>query len=85
MRVGVKEWLMLSPLFMPLALFATAALLLTILKAARLRDLEAEIRRRVQQEEMMHQRTMKELETELERTKEWKSLNLRVLDLQKKQ
>jgi hypothetical protein len=58
---------MFSPLFLPLALLAALTLVLTIAKAARLRDLEAEIQRRLQQEEIEHARKMEELEAELER------------------
>ena len=67
---------MFSPLFVPLALLAAVTLVLTIAKAARLGDLEAEIQRRLHQEEIEHARKMEELEAALERTRHGKSLNL---------
>lgn len=71
---------MFSPLFVPLALMAAVTLVLTIAKAARLGDLEAEIQRRLHQEEIEHARKMEELEAELERTRHRKSLNLGARD-----
>lgn len=73
---------MSSPLIVPLALFAAVTLVLTIHKAAKIRDLEAEIQRRLRQEEIEHQRKMKELEAALERTKQRKSLRLGARDPQ---
>ena len=61
---------MSSPLIVPLALFAALAFVLTIHKAARIQNIEAEIRRRLHQEEKEHGRKMRELEVELERTEQ---------------
>ena len=72
-----------SSLPIPLLLFAAVALILTLLKAARIRDIEEEIRRRLHQEETNHRRKMAELEAELERAKQGKSSSLRALDPQK--
>ena len=76
---------MSSPLIVPLALFAALAFVLTIHKAARIRDIEAEIRRRVHQEEKEHGRKMKELEVELERAEQKRLSSLGALDPQKEQ
>ena len=76
---------MSSPLIVPLALFAGGIFVLTIHKAARIRDIAAEIRRRVHQEEKEHGRKMRELEVELERTEQERLSNLAVLDPQKEQ
>jgi hypothetical protein len=76
---------MSSPLFIPLALFAAATLVLTVRKAARVRDIEEEIRRRLHNEETNHRCKMAELEAELERAKQGKSSSLRALDPQKEQ
>ena len=76
---------MSSPLIVPLVLFAVLTFVLTIHKAARIRDIEAEIRRRVRQEEKEHGRKMRELEVELERTEQERLSNLGALDPQKEQ
>jgi hypothetical protein len=74
---------MFSPLFVPLALLAAVTLVLTIAKAARLGDLEAEIQRRLHQEEIEHACKVEELETELERTRHGKPLTLGARDPQR--
>ena len=61
---------MSSPLIIPLAIFAALILVLTIRKAVRLRAIEAEVQRRLCQEEAEHGCRMRELEVELERTKQ---------------
>ena len=76
---------MSSPLIVPLALFAAVTFVLTIHKAARIRDIAAEIRRRVHQEEKEHGRKMKELEVELERAEQKRLSSLGALDPQKEQ
>jgi len=76
---------MSSPLIVPLALFAGGIFVLTIHKAARIRDIEAEIRRRLCQEETEHGRKMRELEVERERTKQARLSNLGMLDPQNEQ
>ena len=76
---------MSSPLIVPLALVAGGIFVLTILKAARIRDIEAEIRRRVYQEEKEHGRKMRELEADLQRIKQRDSSSLGALDPQNEQ
>ena len=76
---------MSSPLIVPLALFAAVTFVLTIHKAARIRDIEAEIRRRLHEEEREHRRKMGELEVELERTKQDRSKSLGAMDPQSAQ
>jgi hypothetical protein len=76
---------MSSPLIVPLALFAAVILLLTLIKATRIRNIEAEIRRRLHQEEKEHWRKMGELEVELGRTKQERLSNMGVLDPQNEQ
>ena len=76
---------MSSPLIVPLALSAAVTFVLTIHKAARIRDIEAEIRRRVHQEEKKHGRKMRELEVELERTEQKRLSSLGALDPQNEQ
>ena len=71
-----------SPLIVPLALFAVVTFVLTILKAARIREIEAEIRRRLHQEGTEHQRMMNRLEADLRRTKRRESSGLGALDPQ---
>jgi DNA-directed RNA polymerase specialized sigma subunit len=80
--VGAERQIMSSPLVVPLALFAALTLILTIYKAAKIRDIEVEIRRRMHQEEKEHRRNMQELEVELERTEQARSISLGAIDLQ---
>ena len=74
-----------SSLPIPLLLLAAVALILAILKAARIRDLEEGIRWRLHQEETKHRCKMAELETELERTKQRESSSPLALDHQNEQ
>jgi len=70
---------MSSPLIVPLALFAAVTFVLTILKAARIRNIEAEIRRRLHHEETEHKHMMNRLEADLQRIKQRKSSSLGTL------
>jgi hypothetical protein len=76
--------MMPSSLPIPLLLFAAVALIFTLLKAARLRDVEEEIRRRLHHEETEHQRLMNQLEAEMQRVKQSKSSSLGALGPQSK-
>ena len=67
---------MSSPLIVPLALFAAVTFVLTIHKAARIRDIEAEVRRRLHHEETEHQHMMNRLEADLRRIKQRESSSL---------
>jgi hypothetical protein len=69
----------------PLLLFAAVALILALLQAARIRDIEEGIRWRLHQVETKHRCKMVELEAELERTKQRKSSSLGALDHQTEQ
>ena len=74
-----------SSLPIPLLLLVTVALIMTLVKAARIRDIEEENRRRLHQEETTHRGKMAELEAELERAKQRKSSSLGALDPQHEQ
>ena len=82
---GAERQIMSSPLIVPLALFAAVTFILTILKAARIPDIEAEIRRRLHHEQTEHQRMMNRLEADLQRIKQWKSSSLGALNPQNEQ
>ncbi len=58
-----------SPLIIPLAVFAMVALIVGIVKMAKIRDRELEVQQRLHLEQLEHQRKMKELEEELARVK----------------
>jgi hypothetical protein len=58
-----------SPFIVPLAVFAMVALLVAIINLAKIRDQEIDVRNRLYQEELEHQRKMKELGAELEQIK----------------
>jgi hypothetical protein len=58
-----------SPFIVPLAVFAMVALLVAIISLAKIRDQEIDVRNRLYQEELEHQRKMKELGAELEQIK----------------
>jgi len=51
----------------PLAFFALVILIVGITSMTQIRDREMEVHQRLYQEELEHQRKMKELEAELER------------------
>jgi len=58
-----------SPFVVPLAVFAMVALLVAIINLAKIRDQEIDVRNKLYQEELEHQRKMKELAAELEMIK----------------
>ena len=55
--------------FVPLACFAFAVLIVAIGSMTKLRDKEMEVHQRLRMEELEHQRKMKELALEVERVK----------------
>jgi len=59
-----------SPVIIPLAVFAMVALIVAIVKMAKVRDRELEVQQRLHLEQLEHQRKMTELEIELERVKQ---------------
>jgi len=59
-----------SPLIIPLAIFAMVVLIVAITQLVKIRDLEMDVHQRLYQEELEHQRKMRELDLELERLKE---------------
>lgn len=59
-----------SPVIIPLAMFAMVALIVAIVKMAKVRDRELEVQQRLHLEQLEHQRKMTELEIELERVKQ---------------
>ena len=56
--------------FVPLAVFALVVVIVAITSTAKLRDQEVAVHQRLYQEELEHQRKMKELARELERVKQ---------------
>jgi hypothetical protein len=58
-----------SPLIIPLAIFAMVVLIVAITHLVKIRDLEMDVHQRLYQEELEHQRKMRELDLELERLK----------------
>jgi hypothetical protein len=62
----------MSPLVIPLGIFAIVALIVAITQVAKIHDLELEVRQRLHLEEMEHQRRMREMKLELERLKQEK-------------
>jgi hypothetical protein len=61
-----------SPFVIPLAAFALTALIVAITQLVAIRDKEMEVARRIQLEELEHQRRLRELEQELVRVKQAK-------------
>lgn len=59
-----------SPVIIPLAVFVMVALIVAIVKMAKVRDRELEVQQRLHLEQLEHQRKMTELEIELERVKQ---------------
>lgn len=59
-----------SPLIIPLAVFAMVVLIVAITQLAKIRDAEMDVQQRLHQEELEHQRKMRELDLELQRLKE---------------
>jgi len=59
-----------SPLIIPLAGFAMVVVIVAITQLMSIREAEMQAQQRLYQEEMEHQRKMRELELELERVKQ---------------
>ena len=59
-----------SPLIIPLAGFAMVVAIVAITQLMSIREAEMQAQQRLYQEEMEHQRKMRELELELERVKQ---------------
>jgi len=59
-----------SPVIIPLAIFAMVVLIVAITQLVKIRDLEMDVHQRLYQEELEHQRKMRELDLELERLKD---------------
>jgi hypothetical protein len=60
----------MSPLFIPLGLFAMVVLIVALVNVARIQSLETEVHQKLHTQEMEHQRKMKELDLELQRIKQ---------------
>ena len=58
-----------SPFVIPLAIFAMVVIIVAIVKLAKIRDQEMEVRQRLHIEELEHRRKMQALQVELERVK----------------
>jgi hypothetical protein len=62
----------MSPVVIPLGVFAMVVLIVAITQIVRIRDKEMEVHQKLHLEEMEHQRRMRELELDLERIKQGK-------------
>jgi hypothetical protein len=62
----------MSPFIVPLAVFAMVVLIVAITQIVKIREKEMEVQQKLYIEEMEHQRRMRELDLELERTKQGK-------------
>ena len=60
----------MSPILIPLAVFAMVVLIVAMAELTKIRNLEVEVHQKLHLEEMEHQRKMRELELELERIKQ---------------
>jgi hypothetical protein len=60
----------MDPIMIPLAAFVMVVLIVGIVQVTKVRDKELEVSRVLQQEQMEHQRKLKELEVELERVRQ---------------
>jgi len=60
----------MSPILIPLAVFAMVVLIVAITELTKIRNLEVEVHQKLHLEEMEHQRKMRELELRLERIKQ---------------
>jgi len=58
-----------TPFIIPLGVFAMVVLIVAITQLVKVRDMEMDVHQRLHQEELEHQRKMRELELELERVK----------------
>ena len=59
-----------SPVIIPLGVFAMVVLIVAISHLVKIRDKEMDVQQRLHQEELEHQRKMRELDLELERVRE---------------
>lgn len=59
-----------SPFIIPLACFVMVVLIVAVVNVAKMRDMELDVHGRLRNEEMEHQRKMKELEIELARVRQ---------------
>ncbi len=60
----------MSPILIPLAVFAMVVLIVAMAELTKIRNLEVDVHQKLHLEEMEHQRKMRELELELERIKQ---------------
>jgi hypothetical protein len=60
----------MSPLMIPLAVFAMVVLIVALTHLAQIRNLEIDVHQKLHVQEMEHQRRMKELDLELQRIKQ---------------
>lgn len=58
-----------TPFIIPLGVFAMVVLIVAITQLVKVRDMEMDVHQRLHQEELEHQRKMRELDLELERLK----------------
>jgi hypothetical protein len=61
---------MMSPFFVPLAVFAIAAILVAIFAVVRIQDVENWSQHQLHAQEMEHEQKMRELDLKLERIKQ---------------
>lgn len=59
-----------SPFIIPLACFVMVVLIVAVINVAKMRDMELDVHGRLRNEEMQHQRKMKELEIELAKVRQ---------------
>ncbi len=59
-----------SPIVIPLSVFAMVVLIVALTHVARIRSLEIDVHQKLHVQEMEHQRKMQELELELQRIKQ---------------
>ena len=62
----------MSPLMIPLGVFAMVVLIVAITHMVKLREKEMEVQQKLYTDEMEHQRRMRELDLEMERIKQGK-------------
>jgi hypothetical protein len=58
-----------TPFVIPVGVFAMVVLIVAITQLVKVRDMEMDVHQRLHQEELEHQRKMRELDLELERLK----------------
>ena len=59
-----------DPVIIPLAVFAMVVLIVAITQLVKIRDKEMDVQQQLHQEELEHQRKMRELDLELQRVRE---------------